>query len=149
MPVGESERRYYPGLIEEETRLWRRWLRLYERDFVAFEYNVRVGQGVRVPRRAITGDPVLDEQFRELFRQWTQRKVDVLGFKGPETWIIEVEERPSTRALGQLLAYQELLPDVRPNVGPVQLALVCVFLGPDMLRVVEAQDILVFQLGRE
>lgn len=146
MPPGEQFKRFFPGLIRIEQRLWREWLVEHETDFVEFEYNVRVGEGLRFAARALDGDPVLQAKMMEQFRQATQKKIDVVGFKGEETWIFEVEERPGPRALGQLLTYQTLLPKALPIIGPIQLSLIARRLGPDMLEVFEGQGVFVFQV---
>lgn len=130
--LGEQFRRFYPGLIPIEADLWRAWLRDHEGEWDRFEYNVHVGEGVNVPARPLTEDPELDARLREAYRQWTQKKIDVVGFRGPSYTIFEVEERPGTRALGQLLTYRRLLNTARPPTAPTFLALVCRRCGHDM-----------------
>ena len=58
--------------------------------------------------------------------------------------IFEVEERPGTRALGQLLLYRELLHDLRPPTAPTSLVLVARRLGTDMRTTFERQGIEIF-----
>jgi hypothetical protein len=145
MPFGEQFAPFYPGLIPKEAELWRLWLRDHEGEWDRFEYNVGVGQGINVSSRILAADPALDARMKETFRQLTQKRIDVLGWKGPEAWIFEVEERPGMRALGQLTAYQTLLPKTRPDVGSLELALVCERIGSDMLEAFEAAHVLVWQ----
>lgn len=147
--LGEQFRRWYPGLIPVEARLWRAFLRQHEGEFDAFEYNVLVGEGVRIADRRVAEDDELDRKLKEQYRQATQRKIDVVGLRTGETWIFEVEERPGTRALGQLLTYQTLLPATRRVVGPTQLAIVAARVGFDMLRVFDEQSVIVFQIPAE
>ena len=146
MPPGEQFRRYYPGLIPIEALLWRGWLREHETDFQAFEYNVHVGEGISHPMNRDLGlSPEIAESNARMFRMATQKKIDVVGFQGETTWIFEVEERPGTRALGQILTYRTLLAKQRPGLGLVALALVCRRLGLDMLETFEEAGIIVWQ----
>lgn len=149
MPAGEQFRRYYPGLIPMEERLWRTWLKEHETDFEAFEYNVRVGEGIRIAPRALDADPVLQEKISRQFQEATQKKIDVVGRRGGEVWIFEVEERPGTRALGQLISYQTLLPRTRLVEGPIVLALVARRIGGDNLIVFEDAGVVVWRVNLE
>lgn len=145
MPVlGEHQRRFYPGLIPIEQALWRRWLLDNEAGWDRFEYNVHVGKGVNVPARPMTGDPELDRKLREAYKKWTQKKIDVVGHRGAEYAIFEVEERPGTRALGQMMTYLELLTAERPPQTRVPLILVARRLGTDMRAVFERQGVKIF-----
>ncbi len=139
--LGEQFRRHFPGLIPMESALWRVWLREHEGDFDRFEYNVHVGQGINIAPRALEDDPVLQDKIRKQFQQATQKKIDVVGFQAAAMTIFEVEERPGTRALGQLLTYRELLHDQRPPTAPTTLALVARRLGTDMRKVFERSDV--------
>lgn len=142
--LGEHRRRFFPGLIPIEQALWRRWLLEHEGEFDRFEYNVHVGRGVNVPDRPVAEDPELDASLREMFRKLTQKKIDVVGHAGPQRTIFEVEERPGTRALGQMLTYRELLSDQRPPLAPDRLVLVARRLGTDMRSVFERQEVEIF-----
>lgn len=146
MPLGEQFLRYYPGLIPVETDLWRRWLKEHEGEFEAFEYNVHVGEGINIaPNRNLGLSPELSEKMRLMFQQATQKKIDVVGHRRDAVWIIEVEERPGTRALGQILTYRTLLTKQRDIRGALELALICRRLGADMLDVYIEAGVIVWQ----
>lgn len=147
MAAGEQNRPFFPGLIPIEAFLWRLWLREHEQEFGAFAYNVHVGQGVDPGVRPLTGDPALDARLRQQWIEATQKRIDVVGYALAETWVFEVEERPGTRALGQLLSYEVLLPASRPTTGQVVLAVVCRSLGRDMADIFEAQGIRTFRVA--
>jgi len=145
MPAtGEQFKRFYPGLIPIEQDLWRAWLIEHEGEYDFFEYNVRVGQGVNIAPRMLEGDPELQERIRRQFQEATQKKIDCIGHRGASLTIFEVEERPGTRALGQLLTYRRLLEDVRPPIAPWELAIVAERLGNDMREVFTAQGVAIF-----
>ncbi len=146
MPAfGEHLKRYYPGITPKEERVWRHWLKEHEDEFDAFEYNVHVGEGVRVtPAEMLQPDPVA-MAIAESYRKATQLKIDALGFRSGEVWIFEVEDRATSATLGQLQTYGTLLPRARSVLGPVELAVVCRFVGADMLDVFDEAGIIVFQ----
>jgi len=146
MPQGEQFRPYYPGLVPIETDLWRIWLKEHESEFDSFEYNIHVGEGVNL--RPVTPGlpPEVADNLQAMWRQLTQRKIDVVGMTGPQTWIFEVEDRPGTRALGQLLSYDTWLTKHRELTLQPVLAIVCRRLGTDMLTVYQEQGIVIYQL---
>jgi len=47
----QSERFKYPGLLPREIIVLRAWLRLREKDYDRFDYNVRIGTGFDPGRR--------------------------------------------------------------------------------------------------
>ncbi len=145
MPAfGEHLKRYYPGLTPREERVWRRWLVDHESEFDSFLYNTHVGEGVRVtPADMIQADAVALAQA-EAYRKATQLKIDAIGLRGNEWWIIEVEDRATTTTLGQLLVYGQLLPKAVAGIGPTELAVVCRFIGADMSEAFEEQGVVVF-----
>ena len=139
--LGEQFRRHFPGLIPGESALWRVWLVEHEQDYDRFEYNVHVGEGINIAPRSLEADPALQDKIRKQFQQATQKKIDVVGFQAAAMTIFEVEERPGTRALGQLLTYRELLHTQRPPTAPTTLALVARRLGTDMRTVFERSGV--------
>jgi hypothetical protein len=146
VPLGEQFRPKFPGLIKIETTLWRTWLVEHEGDFLEFSYNVHVGEGLTPPARPLSGDEEIDRKMREAYKLWTQRKIDVVGLRADETWIFEIEERPGTRALGQLMMYQVLLPKTVPVRGNVQLAVIGRRIGKDVLEAFEEQGVVVWRV---
>lgn len=145
MPAfGESKRTYYPGLLPAEAHVWRAWLRSHESEFDAFRYNVYVGPGVTVPKDLLThGDP-LEARYVEAWTKATQFKIDAIGLRGEDWWIIEVEDRLGPTAIGQLQTYQTLLPQTVVGANPTELAVVTRTVQPGMLDVAEQAGVLVF-----
>ena len=166
MPGGDQFARFYPGLVPEEERLWRKFLREHELEYDEFLYNVRVGEGINIEKRPLTDDPELDRKLRQQFREATQKRIDVLGVRLGELWIFEVEVRPGTQALGQLVFYRGLLPRMpeiiarrgeppnesearllallRPQIPPTTLAVVSERMGFDNRAVFEGAGVRIF-----
>jgi hypothetical protein len=158
--TGEDQRGVYPGLLGTSVDLWRKWLQLYQGKFEAFYYNVRVGAGVRPPAGTTP----------EMARDWwaqTCLRIDAVGEREDQTWVIEIAERPSTKILGQLQLYSHITPlyqgqnaqrlDVISNrnatdfllptmIRPVIIpALVCRYLGSDFAATIVKAGIYTFQ----
>ncbi len=160
--TGEDQRGAYPGLLGTSVDLWVKWLKLYQDKFEAFHYNVRVGAGVRPP---VNTTP-------DMARDWwaqTCLRIDALGEREDQTWVIEIAERPSTKILGQLQLYTHITPiyqgqnatrrdiianrnaedflipsDIRKVIIP---ALICRYLGSDFAATIAKAGIYVFQFS--
>ncbi len=148
MPAfGEHLKRYYPGLTPREERVWRHWLVDHESEFDSFLYNVHVGEGVRVTPAEMLKTDAVAAAIAESYRKATQLKIDCVGIRGNDWWIFEVEDRARTATLGQLLVYAQLLPKAVAGIGPTELAVVCRFIGPDMVEAFEENGIVIFQVN--
>jgi len=86
-------------MLPHDVEIWRRFLSQYEDDFEEFKYDVLCGPKVRLedPDMPWLGD--FSERALSL-------RIDVLGFKEDEVWLIEVKPNAGLSALGQLMAYR-------------------------------------------
>lgn len=134
----EAQRPSYEGLNGVSTLLWRDFLGLYEDKFQKFSYNVTVGRGI-APRRG------LSDAEAALWKRLTQKRIDVVAVTATQTWIIELEERPGARTLGQLRLYTHLYPLSYTLVGTLVSALVCRYLGFDMFATFRKQGDIIFK----
>jgi len=89
---------FYPNMREAETLIWERFLAAFPDAFDEVAYNVKVGEGAVIPDGT---EDVLAKDFKEL----TQRKIDVMGFKNNSIDIIELKPYAGTGAVGQVKAY--------------------------------------------
>jgi len=117
-------------MLPADVPLWHRFLDRYASNFERFFYNVRVG-GPDVS--TIEGDEVLK-------RMWylnTAKRIDAIGEKENELWIIEVASSPYLRAVGQMLTYHFLW-DLDPKINkPVKDVLLCYYLDSDLEKVLK------------
>jgi hypothetical protein len=141
---GEKLKPYYPGLLPQETRIWRRWLEDHEQDFDSFQYNVPVGPGVVIPRELSLRDDDIARKYRENFKLATQQKIDAIGRRARELWVFEVKDRAGNIALGQILSYGVLLPESLNGQSYTELAIVCRALHPGMEAVFDEHGVLVW-----
>jgi len=89
---------WYPNVRETETLIWERFLAKFPDAYDEVAYNVKVGQGAAIPDGT-------EEIIADDFKQLTQRKIDVMGFKGSAIDIIELKPYAGTGAVGQVKAY--------------------------------------------
>lgn len=137
MSGSEISRPYYPGLNTVSVDLWRKFLKYYEDAFESYNYNVHVGQGIQAPA-------YLTPDEAALWKQLTQKRIDVTAERFGETWIFEIVERPGLAAVGQLIGYEHLGRQYLNTKEVVRTALICARLGHDMASIFRAQNILVF-----
>ena len=124
----------YPGMSNQESAIWTRWLLLHVGELTGVSYAVQVGQGSPVP----AGAP------EWLARDWeylTKLRIDaVAGWKN-HLWVVEVKSRQSMSGLGQCLAYQALLIRDWSLVSPPGMLHVVSMLTPDLAPAFERNGV--------
>jgi hypothetical protein len=131
---------HYPHMARRDVSLWERFLDAFGGDFDSFAYDVALG-GLE------PADPGIPEAERRGWRYATAAKIDAVGFRPDEVWIIEVKPNASFSALGQLLAYS-LLAEREPFTRlPLLAVLVTDNATPDMLYVAGQLGIPVYQVA--
>lgn len=121
----QAERLKFPGMLPREIIVLKAWLALHETEYDSFDYNVRIGAG---------DDPGPDftDDIRAMAIQNTQKRIDAVAFKGQEITIIEVKDRATASAIGQLVTYRALWLADHAGEAPPKMLLVCNRLGADM-----------------
>ena len=117
--------------------LWNRFLDRYGAEWSAFEYDVRVGP----PSGAARG---FDAQTQAVFEALTRLRIDAVGYRGPEIWLLEVKPFAGISAVGQLIGYRELFLRERPEVAEVALGVVTDRFTPAVGEVLASQGIQVW-----
>lgn len=133
----QQERLRYPGMLPREIIVWRQWLKLHEHEYDHFDYNTRIGQGH-------DPGPTWPENYRRMAIMNSQKRVDVVGWKGQEPTIIEVKDRAGASAIGQLVTYKPIWVQTFPDLPPPRLALVVNRLQPDILPIIQVAGIQLF-----
>lgn len=96
-----SERGDYPHMARHDATIWERFLAEFSLMFSRFAYDVALG-GVLHP-----GDES-DLDARLAFQYGTACKVDALGERAEDMWVIEVKPDAHAGAVGQALVYYVL-----------------------------------------
>ena len=94
-------RTYYPHMLEDEARIWTKFLQTTDLDFTTIDYDVHLGQGM-LP---LPGEP---DFMKALKLAVTRKRVDAIAETAEDIWIFEVKPRIGMSALGQLVNYFEL-----------------------------------------
>jgi len=121
----QSDLTRFPGLRPEEVLVLRAWLKLHESEFERFEYNVRVGPGQ-------DPGPTYTEDMRRMAILNSQKRIDAVGWKSTQPWIIEVKQRAQSNAIGQLVSLDALWRNDKPFGNPPVMLLVANTLAPDV-----------------
>jgi hypothetical protein len=135
-----DDRLKYPGMAPREVLIYKVWLATHGGEYDRFEYNVHVGKGT---------DP--GAPFPDVYRQQyifnTQKRIDVVGWKGEQPTIIEVKDRATGSSMSQILTYKALWPVTFPNTPAPLLLLVTNRVSADMPMVLDATGIRLEQVG--
>lgn len=124
----------FPGMPALESNITRGWIRQYASDYDSLDFNVRLGEG----------RPLIDGLSPEIERQHTmltQRRADIVGHVGAFVDIIEVKDRASLGAIGQLRGYRKLWSDDNPQIIVRRLMVVARDIPPDVVNVLKHEDI--------
>jgi len=130
-------RRFYPERTDRESTIIRDWLFAHGAEYDRFSFSVRVGQG-QAPSEALEPGVARSIAFS------SRKRIDVLAWQGNTPTIVEVKERVTTAALGQLLAYRQLLLEDYPDSPDPRLIIIGRYSDQDTLRVLAANGIDVF-----
>lgn len=131
---GESDRQTFPGMLPLEIAIMKAWLTAHEKEYDRFDYNVRIGSGT-------DPGPSYDKTMRDMALAITKKRVDAVGWQGSAPTLIEVKNRATLAAVGQVLSYNVLWKADYP-VGPdPKLLLIAATFDPDTIPVLNAHNV--------
>lgn len=91
----------YPHMQPEDVMVWHKYIQSHPDVFERCDYDVAVGEGAPT-------DPSHTEVMQGMHTILTQKKIDVVAYKGYKTFLIEVKPVANARGLGQILTYLKL-----------------------------------------
>lgn len=97
----------YPHLGPEDTRIWNKFITENPHFFKAVEYDVKVGEAREYPEAE-------EGPIKEDLKYLSKKRIDVVGFKNSEIYIIELKPKAGMSAIGQALSLAELYRDEAP-----------------------------------
>ncbi len=124
----------FPGMPALESNIARGWIRLYARDYDSLDFNVRLGQG----------RPLVEGLSPEIALQQTmlsQRRADIIAHVSAFVDIVEVKDRATLSAIGQLVGYRKLWSDTNPQIVVRRLIVVARDVPPDVENVFRHEGI--------
>lgn len=130
-------RKAYPERTDSESAVIRAFLLAHLREFDRIVFGKRVGQGE-------PPDPTHLPAIQRQTTLNTQKRIDILAFRGAQPIIIEVKQRVTPAALGQILTYQHHYAEENPDAPEPELWIVGRTIDADTLAVISARGITVF-----
>jgi len=122
---------------ESEAAVWERFLRQLPWPALDIEYDVRLGEGTVLP-------PETPEWVQRMAYQLSTKRVDAVVTTSERIYLVEVKDRISFSALGQLLGYRSLFMAERRPTRTVSMVVVGEILAPDVAGVLSEHGIEVF-----
>lgn len=104
----------YPHLQLPESAIAREWILKHGADWDRIEFDVNLGTGQEL-------DASYPQSTRDQARFLTQKRADMIAWRGTEANLIEIKRRVDFTAMGQLIGYATLFHADFPNVTDLQL----------------------------
>lgn len=130
----------YPHLVGGDIPIWDSWIRRHGPYFSGFDYDIHVGKGLEPEKD-------LPYQLTKMWISLTQKRIDVIGYRPGETWLIEVKDRPTTAVIGQCLSYKILYEADHGSAIPTIPCLIAGVIEPDIETVLVHFDIRFWDLS--
>ena len=108
----------YPHMKPKDVAVWERFLDTMPTFFDSVDYDVAVGKGA-------TQNPEHPKSIQADGKILTQKKIDVVGYAGNSTCLVEVGPIADMRKLGQILTYTRLFKAGQPDVSNVIPMVLC------------------------
>ena len=134
-----SDRGDYPHMAKNDAVLWERFLDEYGPNFLRFAYDVALG-GV------LADVATVDAATRTGFQYSTALKIDALGERVDDLWVIEVRPSAGVSALGAALCYTVLASADPLATKPLFPVVVTDRCSADIQLCAEALEVLVIEL---
>lgn len=116
-------------MLPSDVAIWERFLERYGKDYTGFDYDVHVGGWV-------TETDQWTGTKKKVYWSMAAKRIDAVGHKPGEIWLLEVKPEAGVTAVGQLVMYSMLYRDRFHPVENVMAALVCENVLPDEKSVI-------------
>lgn len=122
---------------EKQSAVLRDYLLEHIHEYDRLEFNVRVGRG-------LTPDPSHPASTQAQTTYNTQKRIDLLAWRGRQAVIIEAKTRVDPSCLGQILTYRQLWLEDNPDVTEPELVVIGRTSDDDTLRALGAHGVTVY-----
>lgn len=129
-------RRWYPERTDHESVVLREFLFRHGAEYDRFSFSVRIGESV-----APNPDHPESAQRSTVFS--SRKKIDMLAWSGEQATIVEVKARISPASLGQILTYQQLFLEEKPDAMVPLLVVIGQQGDDDTLRALSSHGVTV------
>lgn len=130
-------RSFYPERTDGESAVIRAYLLEHLGEFDRIVFGKRVGKG-ELP------DPSLLPAIQQQVLLNTQKRIDLLAWRGRQPVIIEVKQRITPASLGQLLTYRHHFLEDTPDAPEPDLVIVGRESDADTLAAITAHGVTVY-----
>lgn len=125
----------YPHMKPGDVAIWERFIQANPGFFDSVDYDVLIGQGAQFDT---TLNTLEGQDVGALYR----KKIDVVGYRPGEIWLVEVKPSAQFSALGQIGAYDDLYrEEYKPSERAVA-ALLTDTIGPDVANIAQKWGII-------
>lgn len=107
-----------------DVAIWERFIDKFPDFFDSVDYDVNIGEGADF-------DTTITERTGKTANALYKKKVDVVGYKENEIWLVEVKPLASTLAVGQVSIYDEIYRSEKNPAEKVVNAVLTDALTPD------------------
>ena len=127
----------YPHMKPADIEIWERFIALNPDFFDRVDYDFHVGEGADfLPSDENTAEGRENRLYR--------KKIDVVGYKKEEVWIIEVKPEADMLALGQVLSYKKIYAKEIGEEQPLTMAVICGSITKEMEAVFKEHSIIIY-----
>lgn len=130
-------RRYYPERTDGESAVIRDFLLEHGQEFDRFNFSRRIGAGLAPDPTHLPG-----VQRNTVFS--TQKRIDLLAWRGSQPVIVEIKQRVSPACLGQCLTYRHLFQLEFPDAPEPEILVAGRESDPDTIGALNAHGITVY-----
>jgi hypothetical protein len=154
----EADLQTYPGMLVDETVVWRAWALLHQGEYDRFDHNIRIGPGKEISTAFLPS--VRKAEFLN-----SQMRIDSVGWQGidpalippgvtdpqaiynlfpsAEATIFEVKRRATLQAYGEIMGYAHAWAEDFPGVVLPRLMIVCAEYANTILPATRASNVMI------
>lgn len=110
-------RRSFPEETDKQTIALKNYLQKHLSEFDSVTFSVRVGKG-------LTPDPSHLPAVQANTTRFTQKRIDMVAYRGQQPVIVEAKHRVDPSTLGQVLTYRKLWLEDHPDAPEPELVVV-------------------------
>lgn len=122
-----EKRLKYPHLRDAEVLIWDRFIEKYPEIFEEVAYDVRVGTPRSYPESLLPS-------VRKAMEYLSLKRIDVVGKKKNNIYVIEIEPNASMFGIGQVLGVTQLFKEKYPNFRSYNPVLITDIENPDIKK---------------
>lgn len=128
-----------PHVSSQDLPLWDRFQHRFGSDFIGFYFDASLGTPSEV-------QPDTPENLKRMWTRLTSKRIDVVGVRLNEIWIIELRPSAAAGALGTIMTYIELWREDPPFEKPAFPVIVTDVPDPDLRRLAKKQNITLIEV---